>query len=86
MNEKKNPIELLAELLAEMTGRAFSAEQELAKLKESDDGWYQHWQRKDAEVKSLTDQLRLKTEALENLEAALQEMEKGAQDHGKSNQ
>jgi len=56
-NAKTTPIDVLANVLAEMSTRAYNAEAEVEKLKADDNGWYQHWQTKDAEVKKITEEL-----------------------------
>lgn len=56
-NEKNTPIDVLANVLAEMSTRAYNAEAEVEKLKADDNNWYQHWQTKDAEVKKITEEL-----------------------------
>lgn len=56
-NIKKSPIDVLANVLAEMSTRAYNAEAEVERLKADDNSWYQHWQTKDAEAKKLTEEL-----------------------------
>lgn len=56
-NVKTTPIDVLANVLAEMSTRAYNAESEVEKLKADDSNWYQHWQTKDAEVKKITEEL-----------------------------
>lgn len=56
-NVKNTPIDVLANVLAEMSTRAYNAEAVIEKLKADDGSWYKHWQTKDAEVKKITEEL-----------------------------
>ena len=56
-NIKNSPIDVLANVLAEMSTRAYNAEAEVEKLKTGDDNWYRNWQTKDTEVKKLIEEL-----------------------------
>lgn len=59
MDEKtKTPIELMADLLANMTARAIEAERQRDEAEKSSDEWYQNWQAKDAALKEAEAKLR----------------------------
>ena len=51
-NIKKSPIDVLANVLAEMSTRAYNAEAEVERLKADDNSWYQHWQAKTQKPRS----------------------------------
>lgn len=61
MNEKtteqKSPIYILTEALAAMTIRAETAERERDAAKKDSDNWYDIFQKRDAEMKKLTEAL-----------------------------
>ena len=50
---EKTPIQILAEALAEMTGRAVEAERQLAEEKASSDTWYAAYNNLKAEYEKL---------------------------------
>lgn len=50
MNEKK-PIELMADLLAEMTIRATEAERQRGEAEERENSWYQNYLRQEAKLR-----------------------------------
>ena len=64
----KNPVQMLANLLAEMTDRCIKAEQERDAQKERADRWYESWQKADEDLKAtrlkltnaLADQIELR--------------------------
>ena len=64
--EKKSPIDLLTELLGEMTARATEAERQRDIAEKNARDWYEYHQRKEAELKE-------KNERIEELEHDLQE-------------
>ena len=68
MDERtKNPIELMANLLAEMTARAMEAERQRDEALKSSEEWYQNYLRKDIQVKDLQRLLDDKTNEYERL-------------------
>ena len=90
MNENtKSPVQLMADLLGEMTQRAFDAVMERDEARQSSDEWYQNWQRKDAELKEAQAKLSAEIEehqrTRDKLREALDNKAKGAQDNGKGN-
>lgn len=90
MNENtKSPVQLMADLLGEMTQRALDAVMERDEARQSSDEWYQNWQRKDAELKEAQAKLSAEIEehqrTRDKLREALDDKAKGAQDNGKGN-
>ena len=65
--KQKTPIELMADLLAEMTARAIEAERQRDEALKSSDDWYKNWQRQSAKLKE-TEALLEKTETSLNEE------------------
>lgn len=55
--KQKTPIELMADLLAEMTARATEAERQRDEAKQSSDDWYQRWKDKDEQLKKTESKL-----------------------------
>lgn len=87
MNENtKSPVQLMADLLGEMTQRALDAERERDEARQSSDEWYQNWQRKDAELKEAQTKLSAEIEehqrTRDRLREALENKAKGAQENG----
>ena len=87
MNENtKSPVQLIADLLGEMTQRALDAEMERDEASRSSDEWYQNWQRKDAELKEAQAKLSAEIEehqrTRDRLREALENKAKGAQENG----
>lgn len=87
MNENtKSPVQLMADLLGEMTQRALDAERERDEARQSSDEWYQHWQHKDAELKEAQTKLSAEIEehqrTRDRLREALENKAKGAQENG----
>ena len=54
---QKTPVQLMADLLGEMTERATKAERQRDEARQSSDDWYQHWQTKDAQLKAANDRI-----------------------------
>lgn len=54
---EKTPIEMLADLLAEMTTRATNAERELVETKKSEDSWYKLYVSEKAERTAISSAL-----------------------------
>lgn len=87
MNENtKSPVQLMADLLGEMTQRALDAERERDEARQSSDEWYQNWQRKDAELKEAQAKLSAEIEehqrTRDRLRETLENKAKGAQENG----
>lgn len=87
MNENtKSPVQLMADLLGEMTQRALDAERERDEARQSSDEWYQNWQHKDAELKEAQAKLSAEIEehqrTRDRLREALENKAKGAQENG----
>lgn len=87
MNENmKSPVQLMADLLGEMTQRALDAERERDEASRSSDEWYQNWQHKDAELKEAQAKLSAEIEehqrTRDRLREALENKAKGAQENG----
>ncbi|MGP1348478.1 MAG: hypothetical protein ACTTK0_02395 [Stomatobaculum sp.] len=87
MNENtKSPVQLMADLLGEMTQRALDAERERDEARKSSDEWYQHWQHKDAKLKEAQAKLSAEIEehqrTRDRLREALEDKAKGAQENG----
>ena len=84
----KSPIELMAELLANMTARAVEAERERDEAQKSSDDWYKNWQTKDAALKEAEAKLLAEIgehqETRRQLREALNNQE-GDQKNGESN-
>lgn len=90
MNEetKKNPIQLVTELLAEMTARAVEAEQQRDEAQKDSDEWYAYCQKKTEELKEMEAKLAAETEEHQKTRQQLREAlnnQEGDQDHGESN-
>lgn len=90
MNEetKKNPIQLVTELLAEMTARAVEAERQRDEAQKSSDEWYAYYQKKTEELKEMEAKLAAETEEHQKTRQQLREAlnnQEGDQDHGESN-
>ena len=74
MNKKaKTPIELMAELLAEMTERATTAERERDAAKQESANWYQHYKNKDDQLKAAEASLTATSQENKELRLAIQE-------------
>lgn len=87
MNEaKRSPVQLMADLLGELTERTIEAERQRDEARKSSDEWYQNWQRKDAELKEAQAKLSAEIEehqrTRDKLREALENKAKGAQDNG----
>lgn len=85
---KKNPIQLVTELLAEMTARVVEAEQQRDEAQKSSDEWYAYYQKKTEELKELEAKLAVETEEHQKTRQQLREAlnnQEGDQDHGESN-
>ena len=88
MNEdKNNPIRQLTSFLADLIIRLTNTERELDEARKSSDEWYQHWQRKDAELKEAQAKLAEEIEAHQQTRKALREAletskKKGAHHNG----
>ncbi len=85
---KKNPIQLVTELLAEMTARAVEAEQQRDEAQKSSDEWYAYYQKKDAELKETEAKLAAEIEEHQKARQQLREIsgnQEGDQEHGESN-
>ena len=83
---KKNPIQLVTELLAEMTAR--EAEQQRDEAQKNSDEWYAYYQKKDAELKETAAKLAAEIEEHQKTRQQLREAlnnQEGDQDHGESN-
>lgn len=63
---KKNPIQLVTELLAEMTARVVEAEQQRDEAQKNSDEWYAYYQKKDAELKETAEKLAAAERRYEN--------------------
>lgn len=90
MNEetKKNPIQSVTDLLAEMTARAVEAERQRDEAQKSSDEWYAYYQKKTEELKELEAKLAAETEEHQKTRQQLREAlnnQEGEQDHGESN-
>lgn len=90
MNEetKKNPIQLVTELLAEMTARAVEAERQRDEAQKNSDEWYAYYQKKTEELKEMEAKLAAETEEHQKTRQQLREAlnnQEGDQDHGESN-
>ena len=90
MNEetKKNPIQLVTELLAEMAARVVEAEQQRDEAQKSSDEWYAYYQKKTEELKELEAKLAAETEEHQKTRQQLREAlsnQEGDQGHGESN-
>lgn len=90
MNEetKKNPIQSVTDLLAEMTARAVEAERQHAEAQKSSDEWYAYYQKKDAELKETAAKLAAEIEEHQKTRQQLREAlnnQEGEQEHGESN-
>lgn len=85
---KKNPIQLVTELLAEMTARVVEAEQQRDEAQKSSDEWYAYYQKKTEELKELEAKLAAETEEHQKTRQQLREAlnnQEGDQEHGESN-
>ena len=85
---KKNPIQLVTELLAEMTARVVEAEQQRDEAQKNSDEWYAYYQKKTEELKELEAKLAAETEEHQKTRQQLREAlnnQEGDQDHGESN-
>ena len=85
---KKNPIQLVTELLAEMTARVVEAEQQRDEAQKSSDEWYAYYQKKTEELKELEAKLAAETEEHQKTRQQLREAlnnQEGEQEHGESN-
>lgn len=85
---KKNPIQLVTELLAEMTARVAEAERQRDEAQKSSDEWYAYYQKKTEELKELEAKLAAETEEHQKTRQQLREAlnnQEGDQDHGESN-
>ena len=85
---KKNPIQLVTELLAEMTARVVEAEQQRDEAQKNSDEWYAYYQKKTEELKELEAKLAAETEEHQKTRQQLREAlnnQEGEQDHGESN-
>ena len=85
---KKNPIQLVTELLAEMTARVVEAERQRDGGQKSSDEWYAYYQKKTEELKELEAKLAAETEEHQKTRQQLREAlnnQEGEQDHGESN-
>lgn len=85
---KKNPIQLVTELLAEMTARVVEAERQRDEAQKSSDEWYAYYQKKTEELKELEAKLAAETEEHQKTRQQLREAlnnQEGEQDHGESN-
>lgn len=71
-NQPKNPIGILAGVLAAMTERAYEAERQRDAAKEDAKNWYDLFQTKDAKVKELEAQLAAEKEEHRKTRQALQ--------------
>lgn len=56
--EKKSPIDLLTELLGEMTARATEAERQRDIAEKNARDWYEYHQRKEAELKKANERIK----------------------------
>ena len=85
---KKNPIQLVTELLAEMTARAVEAERQRDEAQKSSDEWYAYYQKKDTELKETAAKLAAEIEEHQKARQQLREIsgnQEGDQEHGESN-
>ena len=85
---KKNPIQLVTELLAEMAARVVEAEQQRDEAQKSSDEWYAYYQKKTEELKELEAKLAAETEEHQKTRQQLREAlsnQEGDQGHGESN-
>ena len=85
---KKNPIQSVTDLLAEMTARAVEAERQHAEAQKSSDEWYAYYQKKTEELKELEAKLAAETEEHQKTRQQLREAlnnQEGEQEHGESN-
>lgn len=85
---KKNPIQLVTELLAEMTARVVEAERQRDEAQKNSDEWYAYYQKKTEELKELEAKLAAETEEHQKTRQQLREAlnnQEGDQDHGESN-
>lgn len=85
---KKNPIQLVTELLAKMTARVVEAERQRDEAQKSSDEWYAYYQKKTEELKELEAKLAAETEEHQKTRQQLREAlnnQEGEQDHGESN-
>ena len=85
---KKNPIQLVTELLAEMTARVVEAERQRDEAQKSSDEWYAYYQKKTEELKELEAKLAAETEEHQKTRQQLREAlnnQEGDQEHGESN-
>lgn len=85
---KKNPIQLVTELLAEMTARVVEAERQRDEAQKNSDEWYAYYQKKTEELKELEAKLAAETEGHQKTRQQLWEAlnnQEGDQDHGESN-
>ena len=74
VNERKaNPVERMAELLAEMTERATVAEQQLETAKEDTAHWYQRYRITAEKLESAEEKLTAKIQENEALRSELAE-------------
>ena len=71
--QDRTPIEMLTDLLGEMTARAIEAERQRDEARKEAGEWYQHFQRKDAQGKDLEESFRREAEAHERTRARLKE-------------
>ena len=51
MEDIRTPIQLMGDLLVEMTARAMEAERQRDEALRSSDDWYHHWKRRDDDAK-----------------------------------
>lgn len=85
---RKNPIQLVTELLAEMTARAVEAERQRDEAQKSSDEWYAYYQNKDKELKETAAKLAEETEEHQKTRQQLREAlnnQEGDQEHGEGN-
>ena len=85
---KKNPIQLVTELLAEMAARVVEAERQRDEAQKNSDEWYAYYQKKTEELKELEAKLAAEIEEHQKTRQQLREAlnnQEGDQDHGESN-
>lgn len=72
ITEKKSPIDLLTELLGEMTARATEAERQRDIAEKNARDWYEYHQRKEAELKEAKERI---TELERDMQEAMMHIE-----------
>lgn len=72
MDERINPVDCMAQLLAEMTKRALEAERQRDAAREDSEQWYNNYRVKQREIEELKEMLDEKQNELKELKDDIQ--------------